>query len=82
MLTLKQLFGACDHDSVRRSYAVYRPENPDPCPACGGRQWLVGRVSAECASCATALPLIDAGKTGAGLIRGTVRGGDDRSLAA
>jgi hypothetical protein len=27
------------------------------CPGCGRGHWLVGRVSAECGFCATALPL-------------------------
>jgi hypothetical protein len=27
------------------------------CPGCGRSQWLVGRTTAECAFCATALPL-------------------------
>lgn len=29
----------------------------DHCPGCGGTNWIVGRSSAECAGCATALPL-------------------------
>ncbi|KQN04832.1 hypothetical protein ASE85_07525 [Sphingobium sp. Leaf26] len=28
-----------------------------PCPDCGGNQWIVGRVVAECAHCDTPLPL-------------------------
>jgi hypothetical protein len=28
-----------------------------PCPDCGGSQWIVGRVVAECAHCDTPLPL-------------------------
>ncbi|WP_261936623.1 YgzB family protein [Sphingomonas bisphenolicum] len=28
-----------------------------PCPDCGGMQWIVGRVVAECAYCDTPLPL-------------------------
>jgi len=27
------------------------------CPACAGTHWLVGRASAQCAHCDTALPL-------------------------
>jgi hypothetical protein len=27
------------------------------CPGCGQAQWYIGRISAECAFCATALPL-------------------------
>ncbi|MFY9351485.1 MAG: hypothetical protein WBL20_15090 [Sphingobium sp.] len=36
---------------------AYRPGRGTPCPACGERQWLVGRIMAECAFCETALPL-------------------------
>jgi len=39
-----------------RGYApLYRPGAL--CPGCGRSQWHVGRHSAECAFCATALPL-------------------------
>lgn len=31
------------------------------CPACGGSQWHVGRTTAECAICATALPIAEGG---------------------
>jgi hypothetical protein len=27
------------------------------CPGCGRSQWLIGRLSAECAFCSTAVPL-------------------------
>ena len=30
------------------------------CPGCGRRQWNVGRVTAECASCETALIIAEA----------------------
>ena len=36
---------------------VYREGESNPCPGCGRAQWLVGRFSAECAFCRTALPL-------------------------
>jgi hypothetical protein len=29
------------------------------CPGCGRSQWLVGRTTAECAFCHTALPLAE-----------------------
>lgn len=29
------------------------------CPGCDAKQWHVGRMSAECAMCGTALPLAD-----------------------
>lgn len=37
--------------------AIYRPGRENFCPGCGGRHWSVGRIMAECAFCATALPL-------------------------
>ncbi|QPT09845.1 hypothetical protein [Sphingomonas paucimobilis] len=37
----------------------YRPlyQAGSICPACGSTSWHIGRQSAECARCATALPL-------------------------
>jgi hypothetical protein len=29
------------------------------CPGCGRSQWLVGRITAECAFCHSALPLAE-----------------------
>ncbi|WP_265587661.1 hypothetical protein [Sphingomicrobium arenosum] len=49
------------HDSAlegsRGYHAVYREAEVNHCPGCGRTHWLVGRTSAECAFCATALPL-------------------------
>jgi len=50
---------------VRRPYergyhAVYHDGEINHCPGCGRTQWLIGRMSAECAFCATALPLAEA----------------------
>lgn len=40
----------------QRGYApLYR--SGTLCPGCGASHWTVGRFSAECAFCATALPL-------------------------
>jgi hypothetical protein len=39
------------------SALAYRPGRALPCPSCGERQWLVGRIVAECACCQTALPI-------------------------
>lgn len=36
---------------------LYHEEDSNRCPACGQRQWIVGRITAECAFCETALPL-------------------------
>ena len=43
---------------IRRGYhAVYRTDAVNHCPGCGRTHWYVGRLSAECCFCATALPL-------------------------
>lgn len=36
---------------------VYHDGEPNHCPGCGRQHWFVGRVTAECAFCETALPL-------------------------
>ncbi|WP_380876177.1 hypothetical protein ACFB49_07640 [Sphingomonas sp. DBB INV C78] len=36
---------------------VYRANEVNHCPGCGKMHWFVGRKSAECAFCGTALPL-------------------------
>lgn len=47
-------------DPANRGYhAVYRVKEINRCPACGRTHWLIGRVTAECAFCATALPLAE-----------------------
>lgn len=43
--------------SARGYHAVYRENEVNYCPGCGRTHWLIGRLSAECAFCATALPL-------------------------
>ena len=49
-------------DPARRGYhAVYRRHEINHCPSCGRSHWLVGRVSAECGFCATALPFAGSG---------------------
>ena len=49
------------HDPAARGYhVVYREHEVNHCPGCGRTQWLIGRVSAECAFCTTALPLAEA----------------------
>jgi hypothetical protein len=49
------------HDPAGRGYhVVYREHEVNHCPGCGRTQWLIGRMSAECAFCATALPLAEA----------------------
>lgn len=41
--------------SARQFKPSYRPGTD--CPVCDGCHWHVGRLTAECARCATALPL-------------------------
>lgn len=45
-------------DLARRGYSViYRQGETNRCPGCGRSHWWVGRLLAECAFCATAVPL-------------------------
>ena len=47
-----------DSDLKERGYGfLFRPQVTNSCPGCGRSQWLVGRTTAECAFCATALPI-------------------------
>jgi hypothetical protein len=49
------------YDPAARGYhAVYRQHETNHCPGCGRSNWLVGRVSAECGFCSTALPFAGA----------------------
>ena len=70
--------------TAQRGYhAVYRTGETNRCPGCGRTHWLVGRLLAECAFCTTALPLVEAGMHGPGLIRRPVRRAEeDAPLAA
>ena len=72
------------HDPAGRGYhAVYREHQVNHCPGCGRTHWLIGRVSAECAFCSTALPLLEPGMNGGGMIRRPVRNdGAETPLAA
>jgi len=43
---------------AERGYSVvYHDGRVNHCPGCGRSQWLIGRSTAECAFCATAVPL-------------------------
>jgi hypothetical protein len=44
----------------RGHHIVYRANESNHCPGCGRSQWYVGRVSAECGFCGTAVPLAEA----------------------
>ena len=39
---------------------TYHHDAVNYCPRCNGRHWLVGRISAQCAKCDTALPFATA----------------------
>lgn len=56
------------HDPSLRGFQVlYRSGEMNRCPGCGRTHWYVGRLSAECCFCGTALALAEAGMTGTGL---------------
>jgi len=50
--------------SVRGYHAVYHDGEVNHCPGCGRTHWHIGRLLAECAFCATALPLREAHRHG------------------
>jgi hypothetical protein len=50
--------------NVRGYHAVYHDGEVNHCPGCGRTHWLIGRMSAECAFCGTALPLKEASNRG------------------
>ena len=57
--------------NARGYHAVYRDGEVNHCPGCGRTHWLIGRMSAECAFCSTALPLTEAfnqGERDAGIL--------------
>lgn len=43
----------------RGHHIVYRANEANHCPGCGRSQWYVGRMSAECGFCGTAVPLAE-----------------------
>src|SRR4051794_32136167 len=44
----------------RGHHIVYRANETNHCPGCGRHHWYIGRVSAECGFCGTAVPLAEA----------------------
>lgn len=57
---MPSLFSDAWKPDERGYHAVYREHEVNHCPGCGRTHWLIGRVSAECAFCSTALPLAEA----------------------
>jgi hypothetical protein len=43
----------------RGHHIVYRDNEANHCPGCGRSHWYIGRVSAECGFCGTAVPLAE-----------------------
>jgi len=43
----------------RGHHIIYRVNEANHCPGCGRSQWIVGRSTAECAFCGTAVPLAE-----------------------
>ena len=62
--------------AVRGYHAVYRDNEVNHCPGCGRTHWYLGRLLAECAFCATALPLQEGYRQGSAV---TVVGWSSRS---
>jgi hypothetical protein len=52
-----------------RRQGPFRQGEALACDECGAANWLVGRRSAECASCGAALPLAGGGSQGAAAAR-------------
>ena len=50
--------------NARGYHAVYHEGEVNHCPGCGRTHWLIGRLSAECAFCSTALPRKEVGTHG------------------
>jgi hypothetical protein len=44
----------------RGHHIVYRTNADNHCPGCGRSHWYIGRISAECGFCGTAIPLSEA----------------------
>ena len=44
----------------RGHHVVYRNNALNHCPGCGRSHWIIGRITAECGFCETAIPLAEA----------------------
>ena len=43
----------------RGHHIIYRANEANHCPGCGRSQWIIGRSTAECVFCGTAVPLAE-----------------------
>jgi hypothetical protein len=64
MLSSRESRRTAFNPSARGYHAVYHDGEINHCPGCGRTHWLIGRLSAECAFCSTALPLKEASNHG------------------
>ena len=81
VISISEVRGPVD-PAIRGYQPVYHAHEVNRCPGCGRTHWLIGRLLAECAFCATALPLADGGTTGEGLFRRNHRVAGDEQIAA
>jgi hypothetical protein len=60
-LTKLAIFEKADRIDVaaRGHHVVYRSNETNRCPGCGRANWYVGRITAECSFCGTAIVLAD-----------------------
>lgn len=65
MMTSNALRRSAFNPNTRGYHAVYHDGEVNHCPGCGRTHWIIGRLSAECAFCTTALPLKEASNRGA-----------------
>lgn len=60
--------------AAERGYHImYREHETNHCPGCGHTHWHIGRMTAECAFCTTALPLESSASVGGSQIVRSVR---------
>jgi len=50
--------------SARGYQILFHQDETNRCPGCGASQWYVGRITAECGVCGTALPLAEGAQAG------------------
>jgi hypothetical protein len=60
MLSSTQARRTAFNPNARGYHAVYHAGEVNHCPGCGRTHWIIGRMSAECAFCSTAMPLKEA----------------------
>jgi hypothetical protein len=68
--------------SARGHHVVYRTNESNRCPGCGRAQWYVGRITAECGFCGTAVALAEAKWAGASGSGGAAAIAEKLKLAA